>query len=68
MNEVQARLTDLEGRGWSLAAIADAMEVSYNAAQKWKAGARYPSNAKAVLLALDGLLQRNRTPKRRRGK
>ena len=38
MNAVQERLADLEGKGWSLAAIADELEVSYNAAQKWKAG------------------------------
>ena len=68
MNAVRERLADLEGKGWSLAAIADELEVSYNAAQKWKAGDRYPSNAKAVLQVLDVLCRRKRVPKRRRPK
>lgn len=68
MNAVQERLADLEGKGWSLAAIADELEVSYNAAQKWKAGDRYPSNAKAVLQVLDVLCRRKRVPKQRRPK
>ena len=66
MNAVQERLADLEGKGWSLVAIAAALEVSYNAAQKWKAGNRYPSNTKAVLQVLDALCRRKRVPKKRR--
>ena len=66
MNAIQERLADLEGKGWSLVAIADELGVSYNAAQKWKAADRYPSNAKAVLQSLDALRKRKRIPKKRR--
>ena len=66
MNAVQQRLSELESKGWSLAAIADELEVSYNAAQKWKAGDRYPSNAKPVLQSLHALSRRKHVPKKRR--
>ena len=68
MNAVQEMLADLEGKGWSLAAIAVEMGIAYNTAQKWKAGDRYPSNAKAVLQVLGSLLKCRRIPKRRRSK
>ena len=66
MNAVQEMLADLEGKSWSLAAIADELEVSYNTVQKWKAGDRYPSTVKAVLQSLDTLRKRKRVPKKRR--
>ena len=66
MNVVQERLADLEWKGWSLAAIADEMGIAYNTVQKWKAGDRYPSTAKAVLQSLEILCKRKRVPKRRR--
>ena len=68
MNAVQEMLADLEGKGWSLAAIAVEMGIAYNTAQKWKAGDRYPSNAKAVLVLLDTLAQRKRVPRKRRSR
>ena len=66
MNTVQEKISNLERKGWTLAAIADEVGVSYNAAQKWKAGDRYPSNAKAVLQILDVLCKRRRIPRKRR--
>ena len=66
MNTVQERISNLERKGWTLAAIADEVGVSYNAAQKWKAGDRYPSNAKAVVQSLDVLCKRRRIPRKRR--
>ena len=68
MNPVQKTLTELEEKGWSLAAIADELGVSYNAVQKWKAGDRQPATSKLVLQGLEALHQRNRIPKRRRSK
>ena len=65
MNDVQRRLADLEAKGWTQAAIARAMGVSYNAVQKWKAGDRRPSNYKVVLERLESLCQRKRIPKKR---
>ena len=66
MNPVQENIAELQQKGWTLAAIADELEVSYNAVQKWKAGDRYPTNAKAVLTVLDSLSKRRDIPKRRR--
>ena len=66
MNAVQVMIASLEGKGWTQAAIARAVGVSYNTVQKWKAGDRYPSNAKAVLQMLDILDKRRRIPKKRR--
>ena len=66
MNPMRVRITELEGKGWTLAAIATELGVSYNAVQKWKAGDRHPANAKAVLAALEALANRKRIPKRRR--
>jgi transcriptional regulator with XRE-family HTH domain len=68
MNEVQDRIAQLEEKGWTLAAIADGLEVTTNAVEKWKAGDRYPRLEKPVLDALDQLLKRRRIPKRRRYK
>lgn len=50
---IRVRAAIAEGKGWSLAAVADEMGIAYNTAQKWKAGDRNPSNAKAVLQSLD---------------
>ena len=66
MNPVQEKIAALEEKEWSLAAIADELGVSYNAVQKWKAGDRYPANAKPVLQSLEALYERRQVPKRRR--
>ena len=66
MNEAQERIAVLQQRGWTLAAIADEMEVTVNAVEKWKEGSRFPANAKATLTMLDGLAKRKLVPKRRR--
>lgn len=66
MNDMQAKLAELVEKGWTLAAIADELEISRNAVEKWKAGDRYPRNAKAVLIVLDQLSKRKRIPKRKR--
>ena len=66
VNEVQQKLANLEGRGWTLAAIADEVGTTYNAVQKWKSGDRRPSNPKLVLQSLDALYKRKRVPKKRR--
>jgi transcriptional regulator with XRE-family HTH domain len=66
MNDVQEKLAQLQEKGWTLAALADELDVTVNAVEKWKAGDRYPSQAKLVLNALDGLARRRRIPKQRR--
>lgn len=66
MNDVQAKIGELESKGWTLAAIADELELTPNAVEKWKAGDRYPSNARATLVMLGLLIKQRRIPKRKR--
>ena len=66
MNDIQTKLAELEAKGWTLAALADELDVTPNAVQKWKAGDRYPTNAKTVLAFLTRLATKKRIPKRRR--
>ena len=66
MNAVQEKLASLQAKGWTLAAIADEVGVTYNAVVKWKAGDRTPSNEKLLLEHLDRLLQQRKVPKQRR--
>jgi transcriptional regulator with XRE-family HTH domain len=68
MNEIQARIANLEAKGWTLAALADELEVTPNAVEKWKAGDRNPNNEKSLLIMLDQLMRRKRIPKKRRYK
>ena len=68
MNDMQAKLAELKEKGWTLTAIADELEISHNAVEKWKAGDRYPRNAKAVLIVLYQLSKRKRIPKKKRYK
>ena len=66
MNQIQTKIAELQNSRWTLAAIADELEVTVNAVEKWKAGDREPRNSKAVLLLLDRLADKKRVPKRRR--
>ena len=65
MNDIQEKLLELQARHWTLAAVADAVGLTVNAVEKWKAGDTYPRSSKAVMLALDTLVKR-RPPKQRR--
>ena len=66
MNDIQTRIAQLEEKGWTLAALADELDITPNAVEKWKAGDRYPSNTKAILSLLDQLAKRKHIPKKRR--
>jgi len=66
MNDVQAKLAQLQAKGWTVAALADELDVTHNAVEKWKAGDRYPANAKPVLALLAILAIRKHVPKQRR--
>ena len=68
MNDVQSKIAELQakGTGWTLSAIADELEITVNAVEKWKAGDRYPNNSKAIMMALSQLLEHKRIPKKRR--
>jgi transcriptional regulator with XRE-family HTH domain len=66
MNDIQGKLVELQQKGWTLSSLADELGVTVNAVEKWKAGDRYPRNAKAVLTLLDQIVGRKRIPKQRR--
>ena len=66
VNPAQEAIVTLRDRGWTLAAVADALGVHQVSVARWLAGHRYPNNATAVLLALHGL-QRRKPPVRGRG-
>jgi transcriptional regulator with XRE-family HTH domain len=66
MNEVQSRISELEAKGWTLAAIADELQVAYITIQKWKSGERNTRLEKPVLDSLNRLMERKRIPKKRR--
>jgi orotate phosphoribosyltransferase-like protein len=65
-NDVQSRISKLEEKGWTLAAIADELDVTSDTVELWKAGRRHPTNAKAVFLMLDKISSKKRIPKRKR--
>lgn len=68
LGDIQSKIAELQQKGWTLAALADELSVTVNAVEKWKAGNRHPSNAKAVLAMFDEIGKRKRIPKKRRYK
>jgi len=66
MNDVQARISELQEKGWTLAALADELDVTVNAIEKWKAGDRYPANSRAIFVMMDEIAGRKRIPKKKR--
>ncbi len=68
MKELMRLIEDLEGRGWSDAALSEELHVAQNTIYRWKSGNRYPSNPELYAEKLRQLLTRKRVPKRRRAK
>jgi transcriptional regulator with XRE-family HTH domain len=68
MTEIQELIAELQGRGWTLAAIADELGVDDSSVYRWKEGMRSPANVLGMLAILRGLLQRRRIPKKKRYK
>lgn len=66
MNDIQAEIAELEAKKWTLAALADELGITPNAVEKWKAGDRYPTNAKAVLVLMNEINKTKQPPKQRR--
>ncbi len=66
MNEIQAKIAQLQEKGWTLAAIADELGVTSDTVEHWRAGRRNATNAKGMLIILDELLLRKRIPKKKR--
>jgi transcriptional regulator with XRE-family HTH domain len=55
----------VEGRGWTLAALSDAIGVHENTLRRWHRGEHQPANPRPVLTALERLATA-RVPKRHR--
>lgn len=68
MTEVQELIAELQGKGWTLAAMADELGVDDSSIYRWQKGMRSPTNIVGVLAILRGLAQRRRVPKRKRYK
>ena len=64
-NEVQAKLTELQQKGWTLASIAREIGQAIRTVESWNQGKRSPANLQSVLASLDGLLKRKRIPKKK---
>jgi transcriptional regulator with XRE-family HTH domain len=65
-SEIQSKIAELLGKGWTLAAIADELGVTSDTVELWNAGKRNPTNAKGVLLMLNKILKKKRIPKQKR--
>lgn len=65
-NEIRTKIAQLVERGWTLAAIADELGVTSDTVENWRAGRRNATNAKAILVMLDKVLEKKRIPKQRR--
>ena len=65
MNDIQELIRQLEGEGWTLAAIADEVGVSWRTLKRWESAETYPDTSKPVLMALDTLMKRKPPPRRR---
>ena len=65
MTEVQDVLGQLMAKGWTMAAIADAISTHRDTVVAWRNGRNQPANVAMVTGALTGLMRR-RVPKKRR--
>ena len=66
MNDIQSKIAELRQRGWTLAALGNALGNHWTTLAKWQSGDRYPANAKSVLFAMEDLMRLQRIPKQRR--
>ena len=64
-DEIRQQIRELIAGGWTLAAVADKLEIHYTTLARWRNGTRYPENARSVLLALTSLSSETPPPKRR---
>jgi ribosome-binding protein aMBF1 (putative translation factor) len=66
MTEIQNLLSQLQDKGWSKAAIADAVKLNWYTIYRWCRGETIPKNQEAVRQLLLQLLQQKQIPKKRR--
>lgn len=65
-DEAQAKLAELQQKGWTLANIAREIGQAIRTVESWNQGKRSPANLQSVLISLDNLAKRKRIPKKRR--
>jgi len=65
-DEVQAKLVELQQKGWTLANIARELGQAIRTVESWNQGTRSPANLQPVLTSLDKLTKRKRIPKKKR--
>ena len=65
MNDIQQKIAELQAQGWTIAAVADELDVHHSTIRRWESGDRHPENSKPVLMALDVLTNRKPPPRRR---
>lgn len=61
-DEVQAKLAELQQKGWTLANIAREIGQAIRTVESWSQGKRSPANLQSVLISLDILAKRKRIP------
>ena len=66
VTEVQELIAGLRKRGWAVWAIAEELDVTYQAVSYWERGQRQPSNSKGVVMVLKSLAERKQIPRKRR--
>lgn len=66
MNEVQQKIQELRDKGWTVAALADELDVKPMTVHRWLSGERHPQNARGIMTLLDQITKRKRIPKKRR--
>ena len=65
VTDVQREIADLRERGWTTAAIAEAVGVRWPTIYRWVTGSRSPANAAGVVALLRQLKRRSVPPRRR---
>ncbi len=65
VDDVRSAIAGLKSVGWTGAAIADSLNVSWFTVDRWSRGTQAPANGRPVLVALRQLTRRRPPPKRR---
>jgi hypothetical protein len=64
-DKVQAKLAELQQKGWTLANIARGIGQAKGTVESWNQGKRSPANLQSVLASLDNLDKIKRIPKKK---
>lgn len=64
-DKVQAKLSELQQKGWTLANIARGIGQATRTVESWNQGKRSPANLQSVLASLDKLDKIKRIPKKK---